>query len=79
MHLPEYRIKMRSAIEACAAAGGRQQILSVESCSAGTGCAEWISDVADLWRTGPDVQANFRSIMANLDSNNANAAAQVCI
>ena len=98
-------IRMRAAIEACAAISGRRQTLSVEYCRAGqqggqpceaaargpgrrqllaasscsarapTGCAEWIADVADLWRTTPDVQASWASISANLDGNNANAAA----
>jgi alpha-galactosidase len=68
-------IRMRSAIEACAAAGGHRQILGASSCEAGSGCAVWIGDLADLWRTTGDVQANWASIMSNLDRNNANAAA----
>jgi hypothetical protein len=68
-------IRMRAAIEACVAAGGRRQVLSVEYCDAGTGCAAWISNLADLWRTTGDVQANWASITSNLDHNNENAAA----
>jgi len=71
-------IAFRAAIDACAAAGGRSLVLSVEYCDAGSGddCAAWIAGVADLWRTSGDVQANFASIVSNLDRNNANAAAQ---
>lgn len=68
---------MRAAIDACAAARGRDMRLSVESCEAGSrdDCAAWVSGVADVWRTSGDVQANFASVMGNLDLNNANAAA----
>ena len=71
-------IAMRAAISACAASGGREQLLSVEYCEAGSDddCAAWVSGVADLWRTSPDVQANFLSFMSNLDRNDANVAAQ---
>ena len=34
-----------------------------------------MSDVADLWRTTGDVQANWASMMSNLEENNANAGA----
>jgi alpha-galactosidase len=67
-------IRMRAAIEACASSGGRRQRLSVEYCRAGD-CEAWVAGVADLWRTTGDVQANFFSIMSNLDGNNAAAAA----
>jgi alpha-galactosidase len=71
------------AIAACTSASGcsgkgagRLQTLSVEYCKNGSGCASWIAGLADLWRTTGDVQANFASIMNNLDGNNdvSNAA-----
>ena len=98
-------IRMRAAIEACVAGGGRRQTLSVEYCRAGgnvpcaaaaggggggggqqlaasscqaraaDGCESWIAGVADMWRTTGDVQANWASISANLDGNNAVVAA----
>jgi len=51
--------------------------MSVEYCSAGQSndCAHWISGVADLWRTTADVQANWASVLSNLEGNNNNAAA----
>ena len=55
--------------------GGHRQVLAVSSCAAPSGCAEWIAELADVWRTTGDVQANFASILSNLDGNDANAAA----
>ena len=68
-------IAFRTGIDACTAAGGRPMLLSVEYCKAQTGCAAWVSDVADLWRSSGDVQANWLSILGNLDAANANADA----
>ena len=31
----------------------------------------WVSDVGDLWRTGGDIRAEWKSITANAHSNNA--------
>jgi len=70
-------LAIRKGISACTGAGGRPIILSVEYCSAGQkdGCSQWVSGVADLWRTTGDVQANWASMMSNLEENNANAGA----
>ena len=70
-------ILIRSAIEKCVSSGGRRQKLSVEYCRANSSddCEIWIGNLADLWRTTGDVQANFASFMSNLDLNNENAAA----
>ena len=65
-------IKLRHAIDACPA---RRLVLSVEYCNSAA-CAPWVSTLADLWRTTGDVQANFASILSNLDNNNAMSEAQ---
>jgi len=51
--------------------------MSVEYCHAGQkdGCSQWVSGVADLWRTTGDVQANWGSVIQNLEENHDNAAA----
>lgn len=49
-------IAFRAGIEACTAGGGRDITLSVESCSDPSGCGAWIADLADAWRTTPDIQ-----------------------
>jgi hypothetical protein len=75
------RCKAAAAVAAAAAAaaspasGGHRQVLAVSSCAAPSGCAAWIAELADVWRTTGDVQANWASITSNLDGNNENAAA----
>jgi alpha-galactosidase len=49
--------------------------MSVEYCRDMASCGSWISGLADLWRTTGDIQANFDSMMANLDGNNEVAGA----
>ena len=51
-------IPFHAAFAACAAGGGRPIAESVESCNspAPGGCADWIANVADLWRTTGDIQ-----------------------
>ena len=66
-------IKFRSGLDACASAGGPRMLMSVEYCKSGEACS-WISGLADLWRCSADIQANWVSVMNNLDAANANAA-----
>lgn len=49
-------IAFRAGIAACTGGGGRDILLSVESCSDPSGCGAWIADVADSWRTTGDIQ-----------------------
>lgn len=59
----------------CTAGGGRPIVESIEYCSdpSPTGCGPTIGQVANMWRTTPDVQATFASILSNLDGNNVMA------
>ena len=57
-------VLMREAMAACAA----PPRLSVEYCRDPAGL--WCAALADLWRTTGDVQANFASVLSNLDGNN---------
>lgn len=43
---------------------------SVESCGSTNGCGQWIANVANLWRIGADIQANWDSVMSIIDHNN---------
>ena len=58
-------IAFRKGIAQCVAAGGRDIFMSVEYCEYSTApgsCMEWIADVADVWRTTGDIQANWASV-----------------
>jgi alpha-galactosidase len=68
-------VNFRKGIDSCAAAGGRNMVLSVEYCDGGE-CADWVASLVDLWRCSGDIQANWPSMMHNLDAANANVAAQ---
>ena len=52
---------------------GRYIVQSVESCSSPDSCGQWIGSVANLWRTGGDVQATWHSILGNIHKNNGMA------
>jgi alpha-galactosidase len=69
-------INFRKGIDGCAAAGGRRMALSVEYCRGGDSCADWVAGLVDLWRCSGDIQANWLSLLSNLDAANANAVAQ---
>lgn len=64
-------IKFREAMDACYLATGRDMVLSVESCGSVSGCGEWIAETANMWRTGGDIQDNWKSVMANADHTQA--------
>lgn len=59
----------------CIQNGGRPIVESIEYCKdpSPTGCGPWIGQVANVWRTTPDIQASFASVLSNLDGNNAMA------
>ena len=61
----------REHFDACAAKTGRYMVESVESCGSVEGCGQWIAGIANLWRTGGDIQANWHSILGNAQRNNA--------
>ena len=61
----------REHFDACAAKTGRYMVESVESCGSVEGCGQWIAGIANLWRTGGDIQANWYSILGNAQRNNA--------
>lgn len=63
-------ILFKQAFDDCYSQRQHAIFQSVESCGSPTGCGEWIPDVANSWRTHGDVQANWNSVMANLETNN---------
>ena len=48
---------------------GKEIVQSVESCDSPTGCGQWVTKVANLWRTGGDVQNYWGSILNNIYKN----------
>ena len=64
----------RKSFDACTAKSGRFMTESVESCGSVTGCGQWIAGIANLWRTGGDIQANWKSILGNAATNNRMAS-----
>jgi alpha-galactosidase len=68
-------VKFRQGLSSCSASGGPDITMSVEYCDAGMDCG-WVAELADLWRCSGDVQANWASILHNLDAANANVAVQ---
>ena len=69
-------IKFRAAIDACSKKRGFPIVMSVESCDdpSASGCGAWIGKLANLWRTGGDIQAYFGSVMGNAAENTKMAA-----
>ena len=45
---------------------GHEIVESVESCGDPDGCGQWITGVANVWRTSGDIQARWDSVMANI-------------
>eukprot|EP01084_Bolivina_argentea_P159298 277442_1 len=60
-------IKFRNAIDECYNKTGNDMVLSVESCGSVTGCGEWIGNIANMWRTGGDIQDNWKSVIGAAD------------
>ena len=50
---------------------GRYIVQGVSSCDTVTGCGEWVAKVANLWRTGGDIQANWASMLSSIHGANA--------
>jgi len=57
-------IRFREGISKC----DHPLVMSVESCYTPHECP-WIAELADLWRTGQDIQATFASVMENIHDN----------
>eukprot|EP00038_Savillea_parva_P027673 m.60896 g.60896 ORF g.60896 m.60896 type:complete len:942 (-) comp7987_c0_seq1:114-2939(-) len=67
-------INFRAAIDKCASKRGYPIVMSVESCDDPDTCGQWIGKLANLWRTGGDIQATFQSVLGNAASNTRMAA-----
>jgi alpha-galactosidase len=61
--------RFHEGIAQCYAKTGRQIVQSVESCDDPSGCGQWVTKVANLWRTGGDIQNFWGSVMGNIHSN----------
>jgi hypothetical protein len=71
----EYLLRARCVSPLACHSADQQMCVSVESryCrdAKGTGgCGDWITDVANLWRTTGDVQNTWASVMGNIHSQN---------
>lgn len=53
----------------CANQTGRHIVQSVESCDTPSTCGQWVPSVANLWRTGGDIQATWQSMLGNIRRN----------
>jgi len=58
--------KFRNAFDSCEKKTGRPIVLSVEYCRSVSGCGEWITRTANVWRTTGDIQATWSSVMYNI-------------
>jgi hypothetical protein len=61
--------RFHAGFERCAATTGHRVVQSVESCDDPIGCGSWVGGVADLWRTGSDIQATWTSVLHNAHVN----------
>lgn len=62
------RSRFHQGLTKCYEQTGRQIVQSVESCDSLV-CGAWVPKVANLWRTGGDVQNYWGSIMNNIHKN----------
>eukprot|EP00730_Choanoeca_flexa_P020240 TRINITY_DN9898_c0_g3_i1.p1 TRINITY_DN9898_c0_g3~~TRINITY_DN9898_c0_g3_i1.p1 ORF type:complete len:875 (+),score=209.98 TRINITY_DN9898_c0_g3_i1:2-2626(+) len=44
-------------------------VMSVETCDDPSGCGQFVTELANLWRTYGDIQTNFASVMVNIKAN----------
>lgn len=51
-----------------------EHVCGADRCGTVSGCGQWIAGIANLWRTGGDIQANWQSILGNAKRNNAMAS-----
>eukprot|EP00756_Hemistasia_phaeocysticola_P021196 Hpha_TRINITY_DN15761_c6_g6::TRINITY_DN15761_c6_g6_i1::g.38595::m.38595/K07407/E3.2.1.22B, galA, rafA; alpha-galactosidase len=63
-------IQFHERFQACYKDKGHFIVQSVESCDSPQTCGQWVPKMANTWRTGADVQANFGSVMHNAAVNN---------
>ena len=61
--------RFHQGLTQCLQETGRQIVQSVESCDSPSGCGTWVTKVANLWRTGGDVQNFWGSILHNAHAN----------
>lgn len=61
--------RFHEGLTKCLKQTGRQIVQSVESCDDPSSCGQWVTKVANLWRTGGDVQNYWGSIMHNAHTN----------
>ena len=69
-------ILFKEGFHQCFRKTGRYTVRSIEYCRPenSQGCMGWIADVANLWRTTGDIQANWPSVMSNIHSNDKMAS-----
>ena len=67
-------IKFRAAIDECSKRRGFPMVMSIESCDDPAACGTWVGSLANLWRTGGDIQAYFGSVLSNAAKNTRMAA-----
>ena len=63
-------MKFHSRFDACYKNTGRYIVQSVETCGDPNTCGQWVPNMANLWRTSSDVQANWDSVMHNAMASN---------
>jgi len=61
--------RFHQGLSECYNKTGREIVQSVESCDSPSSCGQWVTSVANLWRTGGDVQNFWGSIMSNIGKN----------
>jgi alpha-galactosidase len=61
--------RFHEGLTKCFEETGREIVQSVESCDSPDTCGQWVSKVANLWRTGGDVQNYWGSVMSNIHKN----------
>eukprot|EP00050_Salpingoeca_kvevrii_P007394 m.295919 g.295919 ORF g.295919 m.295919 type:complete len:914 (+) comp13288_c0_seq1:1-2742(+) len=63
-------ILFHQGFEKCFNQSGHYIVESIEYCKSPSECGQWIGGVANLWRTTPDIQANWKSMIANINHQN---------
>merc|ERR1719313_2374198 len=61
--------RFHQGLQKCYNDTGRYTVQSVESCGSPGTCGKWVANVANLWRTGGDVQNTWASVMSNIHKN----------
>ena len=61
----------KQGFDKCYNETGRSTVLSVEYCMDLSTCGQYIAEWANMWRTSPDIQATWDSILLNSDRKQA--------